>query len=232
MSLQDFRNRLYRSIRTPGPAPIRTASVALMVSIVSIPAFAQDAAVTSAGQEPLQSPTAAPYVPINFDQRITWVVDGSIGSRSLGVGVVATAWQTAWDTPSEWDRTWPGLGKRYAAREADVTISNTLEAGLGAIWGEEPRYIPSHRHGIGPRARYAVKTVFLAQRRDGQLGPAWGRYVGNTLNNVIENEWLPPSVTTPRETMVRSANGFLGRLIGNVYEEFWPDAQRLLHHRG
>jgi hypothetical protein len=74
--------------------------------------------------------------------------------------------------------------------------------------------------------------VFLAQRRDGRLAPAWGRYVGNTLNNVIENAWLPPSVTTPKETIIRSANGFLGRLIGNFYDEFWPDAHRLLHRHG
>jgi len=30
---------------------------------------------------------------------------------------------------------------------------------------------------------------------------------------------------------VRSVNGFLGRLIGNLYEEFWPDAHRLLRKR-
>ena len=88
------------------------------------------------------------------------------------------------------------------------------------------------RHGIGARTGYSAKTVFLAQRRDGHLGPAWGRYVGNTLNNVIENAWLPPSMTTPKDTIARSANGFLGRMIGNLYEEFWPDAHRLLHRRG
>jgi len=39
-------------------------------------------------------------------------------------------------------------------------------------------------------------------------------------------------VTTSRDTITRSANGFLGRMIANLYEEFWPDAQRLLHRRG
>jgi len=77
-----------------------------------------------------------------------------------------------------------------------------------------------------PRARYAIKTVFLAQRRDGHLAPAWGRYVANTVNNVIENAWLPPSVTTSQGTVVRSGEGFLGRLAGNLFAEFWPDAQR------
>jgi hypothetical protein len=171
------------------------------------------------------------YVPISPEGRVYWIVDGIVGLESLGVGVVAGAWQTAFNTPEEWGRTWSGFGKRYLAREVDVSISNTLEAGVGSIWGEEPRYIRSHRRGIWPRTRYAMKTVFLTQRRDGHLAPAWGRYVGNTLNNVIENAWLPPSVTTPGKTALRSANGFLSRLGGNLFDEFWPDVQRWLSRR-
>ena len=160
-------------------------------------------------------------------QRIDWTVDGTIGKRSLTVvGPLATMWQTGFNTPEEWGRGASGIAKRYAQREADVALSNTIEAGLGAVWGEDPRYIPSGRKGLWPRARYAIKTVFLAQRRDGSLKPAWGRYAGNTLNNVIENTWLPPSMTTPGQTASRSALGMLGRLGGNAWEEFWPDDVR------
>ena len=171
--------------------------------------------------------TAETYVPVTPAQRMDWIVDGTIGKRSLTVvGPLATAWQTAFNTPEEWGRGFSGIARRYAQREADVAISNTIEAGLGALWGEDPRYIPSGRKGIWPRARYAMKTVFLAQRRDGSLQPAWGRYAGNTLNNLIENTWLPPSMTTGRQTALRSGLGMLGRLGGNAWEEFWPDVVR------
>jgi hypothetical protein len=177
--------------------------------------------------------TATDYTAITGRERIEWIVIGTIGVRSLTlVGPLAAAWQTAFNTPDEWGQSWEGFGKRYLAREADVAISNTLEAGVGALWGEDPRYIPSGRKGIWPRARYAMKVVFLAQRRDGHLAPAWGRYVGNTLNNIIENSYLPPSITTPGQTVLRSANGFLGRLGGNLWDEFWPDARRLIFQRG
>jgi hypothetical protein len=52
---------------------------------------------------------------------------------------------------------------------------------------------------------------------------AWARFAGNTVNNVIENAWLPPSATTPRQTALRSLDGLLGRLAGNLWDEFWPD---------
>ena len=165
-------------------------------------------------------------------QRIDWIVDGTVGRRSLTVvGPLATVWQTGFNSPEEWGRGASGIARRYAQREADVAISNTIEAGLGALWGEEPRYIRSGRKGIWPRARYAMKTVFLTQRRDGSLKPAWGRFAGNTVNNLIENTWLPPSVTTPGQTALRSGLGMLGRLGGNAWEEFWPDVVRYFKNK-
>ncbi len=96
------------------------------------------------------------------------------------------------------------------------------------MWGEEARYVRAGRGKISDRARYAIKTAFLAQRRDGSLHPAWSRYIGNTVNNVIENAWLPPSVTTPGQTALRSVLGLLTVIGGNAFEEFWPDVLRLL----
>jgi hypothetical protein len=169
--------------------------------------------------------------PISGVERINWIVDGTVGPRSLAVGVLASTWQTSWRIPDEWSRSAFGFCERYLEREADVAISNTIEAGLGALWAEDPRYIRAPRGSARSRFSYAVKTVVLAPRGNGQLKPAWGRFAGNVFNNVIENAWLPPSMTTPRQTALRSANGMLGRLAGNLWDEFWPDIRTRLGHR-
>ncbi len=131
-------------------------------------------------EEPAAPPPPPVIAPITARQRIHWIVNGTVGPRSLlVVGPLSAAWSTAWNSPEEWGQSWSGFGKRYLQREANVAISNTIEAGLGAIWGEDPRFVPSHRQGIWPRARFAMKTVVLAPRRDGHLAPAWGRYAGN-----------------------------------------------------
>lgn len=174
------------------------------------------------------APSARGYAPITPGERICWITDGTIGVQSLGIGVFASAWQTAWNVPDEWGRTWSGGGKRYLAREADVAISNTIEAGLGAIWGEDPRYVPAPRGPIRSRIGYAFRTVVLAPRRDGHLAPAWGRFAGNTINNVIENTYLPPSYTTTGQTIWRSASGLASRLAYNLWSEFWPDIRARL----
>ena len=208
----------------------RARQIALAVTLCAMPgaALCQPAAeVDVAEQAAPATVTADAYVPITTAQRIDWIVDGTIGRRSLAiVGPLATVWLTAFNTPEEWGRGVSGMARRYAQREADVAISNTIEAGLGALWGEDPRYIPSGRKGVWPRARYALKTSVLAQGRDGRLRPAWGRYAGNTLNNLIENGWLPPSQTTGTQTAVRSGMGIVTRMGGNLWEEFWPDVAR------
>jgi hypothetical protein len=160
---------------------------------------------------------------------VKWIVDGTIGSQSLFVvGPLASGWQTMWNQPEEWGQSWSGFGKRYLQREVDVTLSNSLEAGVGAIWGEEPRYVRMGRGRFGARVKWSIKTAFVTQWRDGKLHPAWGRYIGNTVNNVIENTWLPPSSTTIGQTTYRSVAGLLSRVGANAFEEFWPDVLRLL----
>ena len=187
--------------------------------------LAPPAPASSSSQAPL---SADAYIPITNGERGRWIVDGTVGPRSLALGVPAAAWQGLLNTPSEWGQAWSGFGKRYLEREADVAISNTIEAGVGALWGEDPRYIPSGRRRLWPRVRYAIGTAFVAQRRDGRLAPAWGRYAGNVFNNVIENAWLPPSARTPGETTIRSVEGLLSRMGGNLWDEFWPDIRKRL----
>ncbi len=207
----------------------------LVAAILCVPraALCQPSIDTSpTEQTPSVAPTApltaGAYVPLIAPQRIDWIVHATVGPRSLFVvGPLSTTWQLALDQPEEWGRGGSGIAKRYAERMADVAMSNVIEAELGALWGEDPRYVRSGRKGFWPRTRYVLKTIVLAQRRDGSLKPAWSRYAANTVNNVIENSWLPPSQTTGGQTALRSGLGLLSYGAGNAFEEFWPDLVRV-----
>ena len=74
-----------------------------------------------AWSQPAVKPEARIDEPMTARDRVDWIVDGTVGPKSLFVvGVIGTAWQTAWNTPEEWGRSWSGAGKRYLQREADV----------------------------------------------------------------------------------------------------------------
>jgi hypothetical protein len=200
-------------------------------SVFDRPDALTSAAPSAAGTTSQAGEVIPGYTPITPSERLQWVVAGNLGPRSLGVGVLKASWDTAWNTPSEWNQSWSGFGKRFVNREVQVGISNSIEAGLGAVWGEDVRYFRSRRTGLWARTGYAAKTTFLAPRRNGQLAPAWAYYIGAVGNNLIANAWLPDSATGVGDTTWRISNGLLGRFAGNLWFEFWPDVRERIFER-
>jgi hypothetical protein len=107
-----------------------------------------------------------------------------------------------------------------------------MEAGLGAIWGEDPRYLRSLSESFGGRVGHVVKMTFLAANRQGQLRLAYARYAAISGSNFISNAWRADSEATVGSASVRVALGFLGRLSSNAFQEFWPDVRTRFFHRG
>jgi hypothetical protein len=74
-------------------------------------------------------------------------------------------------------------------------------------------------------------TVFVGRRRGGRLAPAWARYAAAIGSNLVANNWLPSNSTTGSGNVRRICNGFLGRFVGNLWLEFWPDIRGRLVKR-
>jgi len=144
----------------------------------------------------------APYEPLTRRERWRWFVSQSVGPASLGVG-----------------------------RLTGVVTGNAMNASLGALWGEDPRYFRVGEGPLGHRLRNIVVMTFMARRSDGHLAPAYARYIGTTGNNFLTNAWRADSEATNSAALKRTAVGFAGRLSANAFREFWPDAKRLTSHR-
>lgn len=165
------------------------------------------------------------YQPLSGRERVQWAASTSVGPRSLAAGVFSAGIGTAANLPSEYGTHWEGFGKRYGMRLTGIASGNVMEAGLGAAWGEDPRY---YRSGSGPiksRIGRAVKMTFLARNSQGATMPAYARYVGVTGNNFLSNTWRADSEATVGRATLRVGLGFLGRMGGNLFEEFWPDVK-------
>src|SRR4051812_21316676 len=81
-----------------------------------------------------------PYTPITAGQRLRWIVNGTLGAPNLAAGVVLAAVSTASNSPKEYGSHWAGFGKRYGMRLSTGATSQMLEASIGSMWGEDPRY--------------------------------------------------------------------------------------------
>jgi hypothetical protein len=155
--------------------------------------------------------------------RFNWVLWNTLGPVSLADGIFASGWGTLVDEPREYGTQWDGFGKRYGMRLTGIATSNTMEAGLGALWGEDPRYRRADGLPFGARVRNVVKMTFLARNDYGEIVPAYARYAGIVGGNFLSNEWRPNSEANTDHAVTRVALGFLGRLSSNAWIEFWPD---------
>jgi hypothetical protein len=174
----------------------------------------------------------APYSAVTTWQRLGWFDQKTFGVQNLGGSLPYAAFQTLLDHPHEAGPHWEGFGERYGVSVSTNAVSNAMEAGLGAIWGEDPRY---RRDGAGvsfkARLGHVVQWTVVAPNREGELRPAYARFIAFAGSSYISNAWREPSDTDADHSLGRIGLGLLGRMGSNAFDEFWPDAKRKLFHR-
>jgi hypothetical protein len=173
-----------------------------------------------------QAPSA--YKPITPKERGIWFVRSTIGLQSLTGGLFSAGLGTATDSPHEYGPHWDGFAQRYGMRLTGISVGNAMEAGLGAIWGEDPRYFRAAGQPFGQRVKNVVSLTFKAYRTDGDRHLAYARYAADVGNNFLSNTWRVPSESDWQHAIVRSAYGIGGRALSNTFQEFWPDVVRLV----
>lgn len=181
------------------------------------------------GQSGAWPPTE--YQPPSGADRLRWFAVSTVGPTTDAGGVISAGWGTLFNTPHEYGTHWGGFGKRYGMRLTGIAVGNAAEAGLGALWGEGPRYAPTQELPFRSRISHVIKMTFLATDRNGRAMPAYARYIAIPGNNLLSDSWRAPSDATLGRAALRTGLGFLGRMAGNAFEEFWPDVRRRIFKR-
>ena len=166
---------------------------------------------------------------ITGDQRAIWAIESSVGWQSLAYGVIPAGVGTALNHPREYGTHWEGFGDRYGMRLAGLAVSNTMEASLGAIWHENPRYKPEPEKSFGGRLESVVYQTFFTRRPDGNFEPAYARFLAIPGSNFLSNTWRANSEADTSHALERTGYGFAGALGSNAFHEFWPTVKSHLH---
>jgi len=173
----------------------------------------------------------APYRMISGKERVRWAATETFGPKSFLIGTFTAGIGTARDHPEEYGPHWDGFAKRYGMRFTGVASSHTIEAGLGAIWGEDPRYVRDQNLPFTHRLGNVFLFAFAARNRQGKLMPAYARYIAIPGNNFLSNTWRVSSEADTSSALTRSAYGVLAEISSNAWSEFWPDVKRKVFKR-
>ena len=189
------------------------------------------AIVLSPGLPPKPKPQNNVYEPITAKERLEWLLYKTLGPDDLMAGVIISGYGTAVNKPPEDGPHWGGFAERYGVRLTGIATSNTMEAGLGAIWGEDPRYKSAHGKNFRARVASVVEQTFVTRRRDGHFAPAYARFMAVPGSNFLANAWRPDSEADSYHAGIRTLEGFGGVLGGNTWAEFWPSVRDHLFHK-
>ncbi len=163
--------------------------------------------------------------PITGGGRCEWAIMNTINPPSFGAGLISSGPGTYTDRPREHGTSLKGFEKRFGMRLTGVAVSNTMEAGLGAVWREDLRYQRAAGEPFGRRMGHVVEMTFMASAQEERIVPAYARYAAIGGSNALSNAWRPDSDVTLDRTAIRIGLGFLGRMTSNAFFEFWPDVE-------
>ena len=174
--------------------------------------------------DPPASITVQPVVtPFTAQDRFKWVVLSTVGPKNLAAGVFVAAIQTGQNHPEEYGPHWDGFAKRYGARLGVGGTIHGMEAGVGALWGEDPRYFRAAGQPLKRRVGHILKIAFMARNREGDLRPAYARFIAVPSGVIVSDTWRPDSPITARHVTWQVGISFLSRIVGNTFSEFVPD---------
>jgi len=171
------------------------------------------------------------YTPITTTGRVEWFARATAGPRDLAGGLFSAGLGTALDSPREYGTHWAGFGQRYGMRLTGISTGNAMEAGLGALWGEDPRYFHTLHAPFNQRMKNVVDLTFRAYRPDGERHLAYARFLAIFGNNFLSDTWRAPSEADWQHALLRTGEGFAARSLSNAFREFAPGVWRKIRHK-
>jgi len=190
-----------------------------LLCIVVLGCLTASAQTPDRGSDPARPPQSR----LSSADRFRWFLQSTAGPASLAGGAMSSAFGTALNMPKEYGPHWEGFGKRYGMRLTGISTGNAMEAGLGALWDENPRYVRLARGSVLARIASCLKMTVAAERsNNNELMPAYARYVAIVGNNFLSNTWRAHSEANASHAGIRVGLGFAGRAASNAFEEFWP----------
>lgn len=177
------------------------------------------------------TPGVLAYEPITPEQRLKWFVNASVGPASLLGGVFSAGLDTWINSPSEYGPHWEGYGKRYGLRLSERAVSSSIEVGVGALWGEDPRYFRVPEKPFVARVGNVIRMTVVTHDRSGREMPAYARFISAPATGFLSNAWIPDSQHSTADALNRVGVIFATQAAGNAFTEFWPDVRRRVFHR-
>jgi hypothetical protein len=81
------------------------------------------------------------------------------------------------------------------------------------------------------RLAHVFVMTFVARNRDGNLMPAYARFIAIPSSSAFASTWRPESERSVGDVGARIGLSVLGRMGTDAFTEFWPDVRQFIFRR-
>lgn len=120
-----------------------------------------------------------------------------------------------------------GWGKRFGASVANTEVRSFFSSfALPVVFRQDPRYHPSAKQGVIPRAWYAGTRVLVTFSDDNREMFNYSEVLGVLFTSSVQNSYYPDRDRGLSETMTRFVGGIGSDATANLLREFSPELKR------
>ena len=99
------------------------------------------------------------------------------------------------------------------------------------LFHQDPRYFPSHEHGIFNRIAYAASRAFIGRSDSGFTVINTSVIASQFTEAAIANAYVPYRNQSVSGTIENALTGLGGVAEGHILDEFWPDIKEFVFRR-
>ena len=189
-----------RNTRAFGKNPATLFFAPLLLLMPLHPALSQDADPPSPSERN-SAAAARPVQPLTVEEKFKLYVEDTYGPGAWLASAAAAGIRQGLNSPPEWEQGMKGYGRRFASSMGETAIKNSVQFGVGAALREDPRYFPSARRGILPRAWHAITFTFAPRNDNGERTFGASRVAGAFSAGFVSNAWYPERLSDTSHAM-------------------------------
>ena len=178
---------------------------------------------------PLATPVPAvqsPVAPLDLKGKRDYFLKSAFSPEAIG-RIAFTSGFSQIGGSDKWGSGMGGWGHRVGARYAEHLTKRSIQFGIGALRGEDPRFFRSNEEGFWARTAFQLKRTVTVQMDNGGTSVAVGKLVGTFGANALSSYWDPrrpdPLKNGLTSTGINLGSDFATRML----REFWPDLKRM-----
>lgn len=127
---------------------------------------------------------------------------------------------------------WAGFGERTGISAMGAESAAFIGGFVyPTLFHQDPRYFPSHEHGILNRMAYAVSRAVIGRSDTGMSVINTSVIASQFTEAAISNAYVPYRNESVSGTIENALTGLAGVAEGHILDEFWPDITEFVWRR-